>query len=152
MNKTQKWYCQCGVGNLSKVCVCGTTRSEGKVKRCKKWTCQCGSVNIIDFCMKLECRKSRLSGAVEKIKRNRRDFANSSSSTASQMTSPPISSEVPDAKESLDNSCEICFSNPKNRSFSPCGHPVCSDCVAKIKFASCPFCKGLIEKVIPRFD
>jgi len=54
--------------------------------------------------------------------------------------------------------CELCNKNIQNNSFIPCNHLVCSECSNKILETStpdkqqsikCPFCKTLIQKIIP---
>ncbi|KAL3646355.1 hypothetical protein CASFOL_011535 [Castilleja foliolosa] len=47
--------------------------------------------------------------------------------------------------------CVICYDEPRNCFFIPCGHCVaCINCVHKIKneeCKSCPICRGIIDKV-----
>ena len=43
------------------------------------------------------------------------------------------------------NCCGICFNDPYDMAFVPCGHIVCSKCNIKSSFTSCPFCRTEIE-------
>lgn len=41
--------------------------------------------------------------------------------------------------------CEICFMNPRNLAFVPCGHVVCIECGLSSNMNECPFCRKLVE-------
>lgn len=44
-----------------------------------------------------------------------------------------------------DTCCEICFKNPKNLAFVPCGHVICIECGFLSSMNECPFCRKPIE-------
>lgn len=45
--------------------------------------------------------------------------------------------------------CQICCAQPKDRVIVPCGHQLCSTCVAKV--SSCPTCRGPIEVCVQTY-
>jgi hypothetical protein len=50
------------------------------------------------------------------------------------------------------NKCQICVSNDFDHVFSPCGHPICGDCMTHLNRQNiCPFCRANVQKKIKIF-
>ena len=40
-----------------------------------------------------------------------------------------------------ERQCKVCLDNELNRLLTPCGHPLCSECLGRLENHSCPVCR-----------
>jgi hypothetical protein len=182
VKRCEKWLCQCGTENVTDICKnygCKKFKSKGEVRGSisssfvPEWKCKCGTSNTVDICSNSNCKLFRSKGKVAEqndwlctscnspkvnfgSKKNcftckaPRESSQEASSSGSQIASPAVTNSDDTA------TCNICMSNPKNRSLAPCGHPLCADCADKIKayvnYMKCPFCREEVTQIIPRYD